>query len=96
MLLLQAGSVPREPLLWGQGRGCGFVSGRCNQNAWKAPGEHLCDSAAVFGHKDERARAVSPPHDMPLSPEQAIFVRMLRRRVLRVALWEGVRLVSAR
>mmetsp|Transcript_22407 Transcript_22407/g.50613 ORF Transcript_22407/g.50613 Transcript_22407/m.50613 type:complete len:646 (-) Transcript_22407:338-2275(-) len=40
----KAGSVPREPLLWGQGRGCGFVSGRCNQNAWKAPG-YFCEDA---------------------------------------------------
>ena len=36
-------SVPREPLLWGQGRGCSFVSGRCNQRAWQADG-YFCDT----------------------------------------------------
>eukprot|EP00966_Prymnesium_polylepis_P307755 7111753-Prymnesium_polylepis.1 len=33
---------PREPMLWGQGRGCGFVGGRCNQRAWQGAG-YFCD-----------------------------------------------------
>jgi len=44
--------LPKEALLWGQGRGCGFVSGRCNQRAWDAPG-YFCSEYSPDGALSE-------------------------------------------
>ncbi len=36
---------PREPLLWGRGRGCAFVNGKCSGPAWKAGG-YFCEASS--------------------------------------------------
>lgn len=45
-------SAPREPLLWGKGRGCEFVAGRCNSAAWNEPG-YFCDVLAAPGQQQD-------------------------------------------
>jgi len=36
------GTRPRKPLLWGAGRGCGFVMGACDGDAWRGDLGYFC------------------------------------------------------